>query len=213
MAKSVILDFDGVLVDSFASVYKIYKVIGKKLKVSIPPSKKALGDSFAGDYRELFMKIGIRTRKQAERAVDIFRKYSSKYPGMKRLFPGVRTLLKTLRRMGYRIGIVSNNYQDHIERTLKEIGIRKHIDVVVGVNGLKRMKPDPAQIFRCMKKLGSTPEETVYVGDMEVDVLAAKAAGVRMVAATYGVHSEERLSRFNPDFMVGSPREILNVVN
>ena len=76
MAKSVILDFDGVLVDSFPSIYKIYKTIGKKLKVSIPPSKKALGDSFAGDYRELFTKIGIHTRKQAENALIIFRKYS-----------------------------------------------------------------------------------------------------------------------------------------
>ncbi len=213
MAKSVILDFDGVLVDSFASIYNIYKVIGKKLKVTIPPSMKAFGDSFSGDHRELFKSIGIRTKAQAKRAIDIFKTQSKKLPGTRRLFPGVKTLLKTLRQMGYKIGIVSNNFQNHIENALKEAGLIKHIDAVVGVNGTKKLKPDPTQIFKCMKKLGSTPEETVYVGDMEVDVLAAKAAGVRMVAATYGVHSEERLSRFNPDYMVSSPKEILNVVN
>ncbi len=213
MVKSVILDFDGVLVDSLNSVYNIYKIIAEKLGVTIPSTVREFGDAFAGDYRELFRKIGINTREKVSRALEIFRDHSSKLPGMSKPFPGIKAILSALKAAGYRIGIVSNNWQDHIERTLEKMGVRGHIDAVVGLNGLSKMKPDPTQLFVCMDKLGSTPGETVYIGDMETDILAAKAAGVRAAAATYGVHSEERLSRFKPDCFVRSPAEILDVVS
>ena len=60
--------------------------------------------------------------------------------------------------------------------------MHKYFDVIVTFEDYSKPKPDPEPIFVAMKKLGSRPEETVYIGDAMADMKAANSAGVRFMA-------------------------------
>ena len=212
MVKAVIFDFDGVIIDSLDPVHRIYRIIGREMKREIPKKKEKLGDSFGGDYKKLMKKVGIHTREDQEKAVGIFKKHSRVAYRKAKPFSGIQTIIRTLRKMGYKVGVVSNNYPEQIKTALERIGVGENIDAIVGINGSGKIKPDPDQLIECMKMLKSEPDETTYVGDMEDDIRAARAAGIKVIAVTYGWNSRRRLSRHKPDFVVKSPVEILDCV-
>ena len=87
--------------------------------------------------------------------------------------------LDELRRLGYRLGVVSNG-EGRVEALLDEVGLLPRFDLVIdsGVVGLE--KPDP-RIFRmALERMGVEPHEAAHVGDIyEIDVLGARAAGMR----------------------------------
>jgi putative hydrolase of the HAD superfamily len=92
--------------------------------------------------------------------------------------PGLTETLPALRAAGYRLGVVSNS-DGSVARGFAASGLADLFEAVVdsGLEGVE--KPDPA-IFRiALERIGTTPEETVHVGDMpSVDVEGARAAGI-----------------------------------
>jgi len=95
--------------------------------------------------------------------------------------PGAADALADLAARGYRLGVVSNS-NGTIDRVLADAGLAEPFDVIIdsGVVGVE--KPDP-EIFRiALERLGATPGESVYVGDLpSVDVVGAAAAGIRPI--------------------------------
>ena len=64
-------------------------------------------------------------------------------------------------------------------------------------------KPHPAPLLKGLELLGGVPkEEAAYVGDSPFDVAAAKAAGVKSVAVSWGAFSEDTLREAGPDHLV-----------
>jgi 2-haloalkanoic acid dehalogenase type II len=96
-------------------------------------------------------------------------------------YPDAKDSLERLRQMGVRIGLVSNAYEEDIDPILSKAGLEKRLfDVVVGVNTVKKAKPEP-DIFRyALAKLDVKPEETLFVGDhVDNDYKGARAVGIR----------------------------------
>ena len=56
-----------------------------------------------------------------------------------------------------------------------------------------RRKPAPDTVLAAMAELGSAPESTVYVGDSEVDIDTAAAAGIDCISVTWGFRTREQL--------------------
>jgi pyrophosphatase PpaX len=86
-------------------------------------------------------------------------------------------------------------------------------EVVVGSEDTVRHKPDPEPLLYALDRLGVGPDDAAYVGDSPFDIRAAKAAGVRAVGVTWGgIHPIERLEAEQPDALVDSAEELLDVV-
>jgi nicotinate-nucleotide--dimethylbenzimidazole phosphoribosyltransferase len=95
------------------------------------------------------------------------------------LLPGVEQLLKELKGK-VKIGIVSNTQTitaTEIKKKLAKVGIEHYFDVVIATAELGIHKPDPAPITAAIKALALKPERTIYVGDIETDLQAARSAG------------------------------------
>jgi nicotinate-nucleotide--dimethylbenzimidazole phosphoribosyltransferase len=122
------------------------------------------------------------------------------------LLPRVEQLLKELKGNA-KIGIVSNTQtitSSEIKKKLATVGIEHFFDVVIATAELGIHKPDPAPITAAIKALGAKPERTIYVGDIETDLQAARAAGVEFAYTgpdihksvhQYLLHSESALDR------------------
>jgi putative hydrolase of the HAD superfamily len=100
--------------------------------------------------------------------------------------------------MGVRVGLVSNAYEEDIDPILCKAGLEKRFfDVVVGVNTIKKAKPQP-DIFRyALTKLDAKPEETIFVGDhIDNDYRGARAVGIRALLIERESRSKDDTSNF-----------------
>jgi phosphoglycolate phosphatase-like HAD superfamily hydrolase len=70
------------------------------------------------------------------------------------------------------------------------------------------MKPDSAPIKKILAELGVSTETAILVGDSMIDVMAAKAAGIRSVAVSTGPFPIERILKAEPDYLLGSVNEL-----
>jgi len=115
---------------------------------------------------------------------------------------------------GARLGIVTAKRLPTVQLAIDVIPeLERYFAVVVGAEETARHKPHPDPILEALQRLGAHPEESAYVGDSPFDVQAAKAAGVRAVAVTWGrIHDEDRLAREEPDALVHSAEELLGAL-
>ena len=67
-------------------------------------------------------------------------------------------------------------------------------------------------VLQIAEKLGATPEETLYIGDSEVDVATGKNAQMHTVGVTWGFRGKEVLEDAGAELIVDSPEEIMNMI-
>jgi phosphoglycolate phosphatase len=97
-----------------------------------------------------------------------------------RMEPYLKAFLEYLR-PNYKTAI-STNRSDTMNRVLLEHGLLGYFDLVVSSLDVKRPKPHPESLLKILSHFRLSPEEAIYVGDSEVDALAAEAAGIPLVA-------------------------------
>ena len=109
-----------------------------------------------------------------------------------RPYDGIIPLLKTLKANGIKTAVVSNKVELAVER-LNEKCFQGLIDTAVGDGTGIKLKPAPDMLFAAIDKLGADKETTVFVGDGDTDIYAAKAAGLPCISVSYGYKTEEFL--------------------
>ena len=125
-----------------------------------------------------------------------------------RPYDGVLPMLDALIAQGVRLGIVSNKI-DFAVRELSEAYFGDRMQVAVGDDPSRRRKPAPDSVLEAMRRLGVTREETVYVGDSDVDVMTARNAGVTCCAVSWGFRSVESLRAAGAEHIAATPEELL----
>lgn len=212
--KLVLLDFDGIIVDSFHLVPRIYSIIEDELKV--PESVRAShmiksGDFFDVDYRKALAKLGIVEPDRIKKAEAVWEHYAEELHDQIELIPGIKDVIEKLHEK-YDLAIMSNNNIGRIETDLKKFGLRNYFSHIVALKAHEG-KPKPDGIIRCMKLCNANPDETVYIGDMQGDIIAGKRAGLKKtIAATFGFHSRELMKQVHPDIIIDRAEQILDVI-
>jgi phosphoglycolate phosphatase len=86
------------------------------------------------------------------------------------------------------------------------LGLAPYFLRIYGGNSFNTKKPDPAGLLALMDEAGARPDQTVMIGDSQVDVLTARNAGVWSIGCTFGLSPETLLAN-QPDVLVDSPEE------
>jgi phosphoglycolate phosphatase-like HAD superfamily hydrolase len=79
---------------------------------------------------------------------------------------------------------------------------------VQGTDGFP-CKPEPDVLLRSLEALGARPEECLFVGDSAADMEAGRRAGVRTCGVRYGYGNFEHMARWEPDYWISEPSELL----
>jgi phosphoglycolate phosphatase len=114
-------------------------------------------------------------------------------------YPGVRETLKKL--SDYRLAVATTKPSHAARKILDALALSSHFSEIRGCEGLPS-KPNPAVLLAALASLNVRPDESVMVGDTDRDMLAGRAAGMRVVAVTYGGWSRDRLMALRPDALV-----------
>ena len=118
---------------------------------------------------------------------------------------------ETLAKLGdYKKAVLSNKREVYSKRVLEGIGILQYFDVVLGSDSVREKKPSPVPVFDLMETYEVSKEETLIIGDSNYDIEAGKAAGIKVVAVTYGFRSMKFLR--DADFIIDTFDELLEII-
>lgn len=128
------------------------------------------------------------------------------------LMPGCLTTLNWLTERGYKLGIATSNSQSVAEQILEKKELCHFFTSVVGRRTDLKMKPHPDQILRCFEEMGVNQKHGLMVGDSTRDVLAARAAGIYVIAVPSFFTKREALKEAGADTMIDSLVELPEVI-
>ncbi|MBN1502775.1 HAD-IA family hydrolase [Candidatus Woesearchaeota archaeon] len=207
--KLIIFDYDGVIMNSFDFIKKAYDNIAEEYQIDKPNNQEYYLDFFELDWRNTLKKWGIADKNEIDRVVKIYYDTYDKLNNTITPYDGITEVIKKVSEE-YCTAIVSNTYRKVILAKLMEFKLEKFFDLILGIED-GDFKPSPDLLIKCMGKLNYEPQDTVFIGDMDGDIIAGKAAKVKkIIAVTYGFHTLRRLK--GADIIVNSPSEIIKAV-
>ena len=124
------------------------------------------------------------------------------------LFEGMPELLDQIETLGLQWGIVTNKIGRFTTPLVERLGVSRRAAVVVSGDTTAHSKPHPAPLQHAAASMGLAPSSCVYVGDDLRDVHAAHAAGMRVVAASYGYCGASEVEHWEADAIIASPGEL-----
>ena len=122
-------------------------------------------------------------------------------------YEGIPALLARLKAQGVRMAVYSNK-ADGFSRELMKTFFPDTFDLVRGKLDGVPVKPDPAGISAVMAELGAKPEETLFVGDSNVDIQTGHNAGLKACGVTWGFRSRESLVEAGADFLADTVEKL-----
>ncbi len=213
--KGLIFDLDGTIIDTLGAYTEAFN--RGTAAFGLPPVSAAtlaglldrgvrLGDMLT----ELFPSVFSDEQKRQRCRDVILKAYLQLQSQDVQLQPGARQVLQSLKERGIKIGIVTGRMTqgDGKWLELETLGIRGYIDAQVTAAEAPG-KPSPDGLLKCVKELGFTVDECVFVGDSRIDVIAGKNAGMRTVAVHNGVAGRELLAEQKPDCILADLTSLL----
>lgn len=193
---TVIFDLDGTLLNTLSDLHA--STNHALAAHGLPPRSLDEVRSFVGNGIRNLIRLAVPTGSSDELIDTVHADFDAHYAvhNMDQTgpYPGVIELVKTLRDKGIRCCVVSNK-GDYAVQPLVQHFFPNMFDVVCGErekDGIRR-KPWPDTVLECMRVVGATKGESVYVGDSEVDLLTAANAGIDCIAVTWGFRDEDFL--------------------
>ncbi len=189
MARLAVFDLDGTLVDSVDDLHA--SVNHALAAVGLPPRTRDDVRSYVGEGARVLLQKAISPHAdRLEPALAAWRAhYAAHCLDRTAAYPGIGALLGGA---GRALAVLTNKPGAMARKILDGLGLLERFSAVVGGDEAPR-KPDPTGLLEIMAKIGAAPGETVLIGDSRHDVQTARAAGVAMVAVTWGLASRADL--------------------
>lgn len=194
MCNTVIFDLDGTLLDTLGD---LAGSVNYALRVhGLPERGVAEVRSFLGNGIRYLMEHAVGDRLVGDDFEKVFQTFRTHYVehclDTTQPYPGIMQMLKEMKERGIKMAIVSNKLHPAVQE-LSERFFSGYISSAVGESATVRRKPNPDAVIAAMRELRSTPEETVYVGDSEVDWQTAHNAGLPCALVLWGFRDEAYL--------------------
>jgi phosphoglycolate phosphatase len=213
MIKAAIFDLDGTLVDTIEDIAAAVNAAMRKF--GFPERNSAEMYRMVGNgMRNLISKAippGTAEAVIDACAAEATRAYAEKPAVFTRAYPGIDLLLERLREKGVPTGIISNKPHLLTAMVVEAVFPGYPFRAVRGEQPGVPRKPDPAAPLAIAAELGAKPAEVLYLGDSDVDMHTAAAAGFYSVGAAWGFRGREELLAAGAQALAESPAEVLDL--
>ena len=210
--KLVLFDLDGTLIDSELdlanSVNAMLRHFGRK---ELPLE---VIDTYIGDGAPMLIRRALGDPAHAQvlqEALNYFLLYYREHKlDNTRPYEGIVEMLQQAEicdGFSRQMAVLTNKPVRASRDILAGLGLSQFFFQTYGGNSFETKKPDPLGAQTLMGEAWAEAEETVMVGDSEVDVLTARNANLWSIGVTYGF-APHTLERTHPDILVDTPEEL-----
>ncbi|WP_273421003.1 HAD family hydrolase [Veillonella caviae] len=211
---TIIFDCDGTLLNTLTDLGNAVNYVLKSNNLptrSESEIKAALGNGVAHLMRESLPPNTSDT--DFETYLGEFKEYYSKHlQDYTAPYEGILEVLDTLSAKGYKLAIVSNKIQEGITPLNKEY-FGNRLPVAIGERPNLQRKPAPDMVLQALKELESTQEESIYIGDSEVDVATAHNSGLLCIGVTWGFRDESLHEKLGVTHIARKPQDIITIID
>ena len=198
---AVLFDMDGTLLDSIELIVEsaVYAFAGRPGPQPTREEWRAL----IGTPLDAMLKPWALDADDATFLRARYRQFQAEHHDrLVRLYDDVEETLRGLHGRGHPLAIVSSKLDVGIRRSMDHFRLTPLFDAIVGIDHTTQHKPHPEPVRFALTALGVTAEQALFVGDSPHDVEAAKAAGVPVVAVTWGAFTREAIQPAGPDYWI-----------
>ena len=188
MIQAVLFDLDGTLADTAPDMALTVNAMRARRGLE-PVAEKVVRPYVSQGARGMICAAFAMTTDHPDYAAmreEFLDIYAGNLCVESRLFPGMDNVLEALEADGISWGVVTNKFERFARPLIAQLGLGERAGVVVGGDTCGRAKPYPDPLLHAAQSLGTAPAETLYVGDDQRDVQAARAAGMPVIVAGYG---------------------------
>ncbi|TYQ16978.1 UNVERIFIED_CONTAM: phosphoglycolate phosphatase [Acetivibrio alkalicellulosi] len=205
MAKTLLFDFDGTLVNTKDIAVQIYNDLAEEYNYKKINASDISGISKASIIERCKL-LNIPKFKIPFLLYEATKKFKNHTLTIN-LFEGIKEVLNTLYNENFNLVIISSNTEDII----KEVLLKNGIYAFSNIYSSKNLFGKHITINNYIKKNNLKKEDVIYVGDELRDIVSCKKCGVRIISVTWGFDSPELLMNNNPDYLANTPEQIIDI--
>ena len=211
---SVLFDLDGTLLDTLGD---LTAAMNRTLtRHGLPERTRQQMRAALGNGARRLMELSVPVGTDGELFETLLAEYNTDYAAHCRIgtapYPGVDALLRQLHAQGRKLAIVSNK-PDEAVRALRAEFFADTVPIAVGEKQGIRRKPAPDTLLTAMAQLGAERTSTVYVGDSEVDIATARAAGLPCISVLWGFRDRDLLEQAGAQQFATDAGELARLLN
>jgi HAD superfamily hydrolase (TIGR01509 family) len=191
MAKVVVLDVDGTLMDTNYLHTEAWARAFEEVRHRVP---RARLHKQIGKGSNLLIGEFVEDEETGEKIDELHSELYAELQEYGHPLPGAKELISSLLERGCEVWFVTSAKDEELEHHMEELEAEGRISGVVNSSDVENPKPAPDIFELTLERAGASPDETVAVGDAVWDIEAADEAGIHTVAVlTGGAYSEQEL--------------------
>lgn len=212
MIKLVVFDLDGTLINS---IEDLADAVNNSLRdMGYPIHTLDKFNHFVGDgvIKLCERALPDDAKEHTEELRGRFSEYYAKNSTNKtRPYDDIEDMLTQLKSNGIKLAVASNK-PHNFSVSIVEHFFGNTFDTILGNAPERPKKPSPEIIYDIMKIAGVSADETIMVGDSDVDIITAKNAGIKSIGCVWGYRGKAELQQAGADFIAKYPNDIADIV-
>ena len=214
MNKLVAFDLDGTVADTLADLAAAVNFALEKRGYPTYPVDDYR--QFVGNGVDNLMMTTLKEHYTPERGEGMKADFSAYYADhcldLTAVYPGIAELLSELAEKGIMTAVISNKPDAFVPAILQKLYPEHRFDLAWGQKPVFPRKPSPEALIKALELCGVTADETLYVGDSNVDVAFAHNAGVKVCGVSWGFRGAKELREAGADYIVDTAEELREVL-
>lgn len=203
---TLVFDLDGTLADTAVDLIGTLNVLMARMGAPEVPVDSARDVVGAGARAMILRGLALGGRTATDSELEaLFREFLTHYAEniavRTELYPGARAALDRLAMAGYRLAVCTNKPEEHSVRLLSALGVADLFGSICGRDTFAFAKPDPRHLTSTVEKAGGDPNHAIMIGDSRTDIDTARAAGVPVIAVSFG-YNDAPVASLGPDRIV-----------
>ncbi|WP_024607121.1 HAD-IA family hydrolase [Pseudoalteromonas sp. TAB23] len=194
--KLVIFDWDGTVMDSVTKIVNCIRSSAESLNL-VPPSDEAIKNIIGMSLEKAIDVLFPDNVAQHQALISGYKYQYSVDTTPTPVFANVVSVLNALKEQGIVLAVATGKGRGGLERLLDQSQLR-HFFSATRTSDEALSKPSPDMLYQLLEELGISAQDAVMIGDTQIDMTMAKAAGMDRIGVTMGVHNAQQLNKLSP---------------
>ncbi len=213
MIKNVVFDMDGTILNTIDDLYNSVNYALSQCGYKSRTMSEVL--SFVGNGVKLLIERALPsgfTKEEFDKCFAVFMEYYNEHKNDSTApYEGILELMAELKKKGISMSVVSNKFDAGVKELANKM-FNGYLPVAIGESATIKPKPNPSGVWYALELMGAKREESVYIGDSEVDFQTAQNSGLTFIGVSWGFRPRSLHESLGVQYIADKPLEIVDIL-